>query len=110
MSKRSDDNAILRAIKMKISCLEYTEQELIDNRKFAIMLRDTSNDDRVRFNATKLINDTTIKINELRLQMEEYENPATQKIDNRHFYPEEIVIKTTQQIAMERKSNGQSGG
>lgn len=84
----------LSGVKLKLSALESTVEELVINKKQIEILRDTSEDDRVRFNASKLINDTEMKIIELKIKIQEYEAPATQKTDLNVFFPDRIEIET----------------
>jgi hypothetical protein len=100
MSQRSQDNAVIRAIKAKLAVLESDERELLINKKMISTLRDTSEDDRVRFNATKLIHETEMRIAELRLKTEEYENPVTQKSEVTHLTP--IPMNLTVTIAKDK--------
>ena len=81
MSERADQNAVIKAVQSKLSAMEYSLDELETNKKVLIMLRDTSEDDRVRFNATKTINDTEIKISEMRMKIFEHDNPAMSRLD-----------------------------
>lgn len=95
MPRNRTDRAVVKALKAKnteqltaldgvectLKAMESTADELQTNKRMAEVLRDTSEDDRVRFNATKLIHDTALKIAELRFKIEEYKNPAEKKVN-----------------------------
>lgn len=79
MSQRSIDNAVIKAVAYKLDKMEMTIEELENNKKLILDLSMSSQDDRVRFNATKLLTETEMKIAELRWKMFEHDNPAIQK-------------------------------
>ena len=93
MSSQGDGNAIIKAIRLKMAAMQSSVDELIINKAVIQTLRDTSEDPRVQFNAAKLIQDTELKIAELQLKAEEYENPKTQKIESTVIIPNAIEVK-----------------
>jgi hypothetical protein len=103
MSQRSQDNAVIHAIGAKLDAMESTVVELETNKKMIEKLRDTSDDDRVIFNATKLLHETELKITELRFRIFEHDNPATQKSEVLHKGLPEIPATLTVIIAKDKK-------
>ncbi len=83
-STQSEGNLIVHGIKAKLAAMEHTAKELQTNKKMIETLRDTSKDDRVRMNATKLIFDIEKHITDMRWKMFEHENPAIQKSEITH--------------------------
>ena len=92
LSDRSTNNAVIRAIRIKLEAMKSSAEELRTNKKLIETLRDCADDERTRFNAAKLIHDTEIKIAELEFKTEEYENPATQKSEMTVSFPTAIQI------------------
>jgi glutathionylspermidine synthase len=97
MSQRSQDNAVIKAINCKIDSMQSTVEQLEANKATIEMLRDTSEDDRVRFNAAKLIADIEMRIVEMRWKMYEHENPAVQRSEIEHkglpVPPSEMIVR-----------------
>lgn len=73
------DNAVIKAIVCKIDTMQHTVEQLEANKATIEILRDCSKDDRVRFNAAKLIADIEMRIIDMRWKMYEHDNPAVQK-------------------------------
>jgi hypothetical protein len=64
---------------LKLDTMEMTLDELEENKKRILELSKNSLDDRVKFNATKLLAETELKIADLRWKMYEHDNPATHR-------------------------------
>jgi len=98
MSQRSEDNATIRAIRAKLEVMaSRTPEELEENRQYIKVLRDTSEDERVRMNAAKLLVDIDMKQIDFEVKMYEHDNPAVQKSEIEHKglpeIPKEITFR-----------------
>jgi hypothetical protein len=81
VSQRSQDNAVVKAIKAKLEAMASDVDKLVENKRMIETLRDTSEDDRVRFNAAKLIADIEIRIIEQTWEMYEHDEPPVHKTE-----------------------------